>query len=124
MVEQNSSIASAASGTSTNSTKSAQTSLDMYDLGNVVGQGAYGKVILAKEKATGRNVAIKEVSKKQILDLGKKRHIFRERDLLNEMDHNFIVKLLGTAQDEENIYFVFENCAQGDLAGLIQERSK
>ena len=43
---------------------------------------------------------------------------------MNEMDHPFIIKLLGTTQDENNLYFVFENCERGDLTGLIQDRSK
>lgn len=96
--------------------------MENYSLGPVVGQGAYGKVQLATEIATGRSVAIKQVSKKQITELGKQRHIFRERDLLNEMDNPFIIKLLGTSQDDENLYFIFENCGNGDLADLIQLR--
>ena len=122
MVEANASMASTASSNGSQTPRS--TNLENYNLGNVLGQGAYGKVILSTEKATGRVVAIKEVNKEQILKLGKQRHIFREKDLLFEMDHPFIIKLLGTTQDSQNLYFVFENCAKGDLTGLIQERSK
>lgn len=48
----------------------------------------------------------------------------REKELLYEMDHPFIIKLLGTTQDEESLYFVFENCANSDLTALISERKK
>ena len=89
-----------ASSASSATSSSRQTSLDNYTLGQVLGQGAYGKVILSTEKATGTTVAIKEVNKEQILQLGKQRHIFREKELLFEMDHPFIIKLLGTTQDE------------------------
>ena len=37
-------------------------SIEEYDVGRTIGQGAYGKVMLAKEIATGREVAIKSVS--------------------------------------------------------------
>ena len=67
-----------------------------YQKGKVVGQGAFGKVMLAKEIATGNEVAIKEVDQATIAKLGKTRHIFREKNLLNEMDHPFVIKLLGT----------------------------
>ena len=67
-----------------------------YQKGKVLGQGAFGKVMLAKEIATGREVAIKEVDQATIAKLGKTRHIFREKNLLNEMDHPFIIKLIGT----------------------------
>lgn len=122
MVEATSSMASSTSTASNSSSRS--TSLDRYTMGQVLGQGAYGKVILCTEKATGTTVAIKEVNKEQILNLGKQRHIFREKELLFDMDHPFIIKLLGTTQDDNNLYFVFENCANSDLTQLITERSK
>ena len=52
--------------------------------------------MLAKENATGKEVAIKMVGQEMVAKLGKKRHIFREKNLLNEMDNHFIIKLLGT----------------------------
>lgn len=122
MVEANASMASNASTAS--SAASRNTNLESYNLGQVLGQGAYGKVILSTEKESGKVVAIKEVNKKQIISLGKSRHIFREKDLLFEMDHPFIIKLLGTTQDENNLYFVFESCPNSDLTQLITERSK
>lgn len=67
-----------------------------FELGKIVGEGAYGQVRLAKIKATGDTVAIKSVNRDQITKLGKERHIFREKDLLNEMDHPFIIKLIAT----------------------------
>lgn len=127
MVESDASIQSAQSASSAQKAQNAakaSVALEDYNIGVCLGQGAYGKVMLANDKQTGRSVAIKEVNKKQILSLGKSRHIFREKDLLNEMDHPFIIKLLGTAQDENSLYFIFENCAKGDLAGLVQERRK
>ena len=120
MVEANASMSSQSSTQSS----SKPTSLDDYNMGNVLGQGAFGRVMEATEKQSGRKVAIKEVNKQQIQSLGKTRHIFREKDLLNEMDHQFIIKLIGTTQNEDNLYFVFENCAKGDLTSLIAERSK
>ena len=84
-----------------------QTNLDDYELGRIVGEGAYGQVILSKEKATGKAVAIKTVSQQQIMNLGKQKHVYRERDLLRMMDHPFIIKLYGTTIDEKSLYFVF-----------------
>ena len=50
-----------ASTQSSASTKSSQTNLEDYEMGKKVGEGAYGQVILAKEKATGNPVTIKTV---------------------------------------------------------------
>ena len=63
MVEANASMSSQASSASN---KSTATSLDDYIMGNVLGQGAFGRVMEATEKVTGRKVAIKEVNKNQI----------------------------------------------------------
>ena len=71
-------------------------SISEYEFGRNVGQGAYGSVFLAKEISSGREVAIKSVSQEMVAKLGKKRHIFREKNLLNEMDNSFVIKLLGT----------------------------
>lgn len=102
----------------------AKISIEDYELGKVVGQGAYGRVILSRHKVTGDVVAIKEVSKKQISELGKTRHIFREKELLNELKHHFVINLIGTTMDSEYLYFIFENCENGDLADLIQDRKR
>ena len=95
-----------------------------YDIGKFLGEGAYGRVLLATEKATGKEVAIKEVDQETISRLGKNKHIFREKNLLNEMDHPFIINLLGTTMDEKKLYFIFETCKNGDLAGLLEKRRK
>ena len=88
-------------------------------MGREVGQGAYGKVLLSKHKQTGQVVAVKQISKKQIMELGKMRSVFRERDLLKELNHQFIIKLLGVDMDDQWLYFIFEVCENGDLSDLL-----
>jgi serine/threonine protein kinase len=70
--------------------------IDDYNLGNILGRGAYGLVNLATEKATGKVVALKSVSMNQILEFGKMRHIIREKELLNSLDHSSIIQLITT----------------------------
>jgi serine/threonine protein kinase len=70
-----------------------------YDKSKIVGEGAFGKVILGKHKQTQHMVAIKQISQQQINELGKVRSIYREKDLLFELDHQFIIKLIGVTMD-------------------------
>jgi len=35
------------------------------------------------------------------------------------MDHPNIIKLFGTATDDDKLYFIFEPCKNGDLADLL-----
>jgi serine/threonine protein kinase len=39
-------------------------------------------------------------------------------------DNHFIINLHSTCMDSENLYFIFENCENGDLAELISKRSR
>ena len=95
-------------------------SIDDYELGEILGRGAYGVVNLATEKATGITVAIKSVSIEQVSSLGKERHIFREKDLLNSLQHPTIIKLLKTFKDSDNLYFVFEHAINGTLDDFVK----
>ena len=96
--------------------------IDDFEIGKVVGEGAYGKVMVSRFKTTGQVVAIKLVSKDQITKLGKTRHVFREKELLAELEHQFIIKLIATTMDESNLYFIFENCENGDFMDLVTKR--
>jgi serine/threonine protein kinase len=71
-------------------------SFDEYQILRDLGQGAYGKVYLAKDKLTDKIVAVKSVNKQQILELDKKRHVYREKNLLASLQHPFIIKLMTT----------------------------
>ncbi len=63
-----------------------------------IGEGAFGKVNLAKDKTSGKLVAIKAVNINQIEELGKVKHVFREKELLetfrNNKDSTHIINLL------------------------------
>ena len=97
----------------------AKTEIEDYLIGGLLGEGAYGKVNLATEKKTQRAVAIKEVNKKKISDVGLEHHIFREKNILMELkEHPNIIELLGTCQDSENLYFIFEVSTNGTLSEL------
>lgn len=72
--------------------------IEDYTLMENIGTGAYGVVRKAVEKETGLTVAIKCVHKETILKLDKRRHVIREKNILQSMDHPYIIKLLGTAQ--------------------------
>lgn len=47
-----------------------------------MGQGAYGKVMLAEHIASKETVALKIVHMPTIYAINKERHVYRERDLL------------------------------------------
>ena len=44
--------------------------------------------------------------------------------MLFELDHPFIIKLRGVSKDDEYLYFIFDNCENGDFADLISRYGK
>ena len=63
-----------------------------------LGNGAFGEVFEAIDNITGNTVAVKSVNKSYILKINKKRHVMREKNILNSLDHPFIIKLITTCQ--------------------------
>ena len=42
-----------------------------YDLGQLIGKGGFASVFRARERSTGRNVAVKVIDKERMRSLGK-----------------------------------------------------
>lgn len=98
-----------------------------FDLLKLIGEGAFGKVILVKNCLDSKLYAMKVISKKL---LKKKNHISymkSERDILTKVDHPFIVSLWFAFQSEKKIFLVMDFLAGGELffhlkrRGLIME---
>lgn len=66
---------------------------DLYTPLETIGQGAYGKVIKARDIQTGQLVAIKQL-RTQSTEEGIPQTTLREITFLKDLDHPNIVKLL------------------------------
>ncbi|KAI9018975.1 kinase-like domain-containing protein [Hyaloraphidium curvatum] len=84
-----------------------------------IGQGGYGSVFLAKKKATEEVVALKKMSKTLLHRLGEVDHILTERDILTQSRSPWLVKLLYSFQDTENVYLAMEYVPGGDIRTLL-----
>ena len=91
---------------------------DDFDLPNAVpiGTGAMSNVLRAVHTASGRVVAVKVLSKVQLLQMNKVEGVMLEKEALYALGpHPFIVRLYGTAQSEDELYFILEHLPNGDL---------
>ncbi|KAF9334374.1 hypothetical protein BG006_002275 [Podila minutissima] len=90
-----------------------------YHLGQVIGQGTYGKVKMATHALTGQQVAVKIVAKSHASIIT--REIYHWRCLT----HPNIAHLHEVLTTESKIYLVTEYCPNGELLeALIRERCK
>ncbi len=69
-----------------------------------VGQGGYGSVHLAQKRDTKEIVALKVMSKTLLHKMDEIRHILTERDILTNAKSEWLVRLLYSFQDSQNVY--------------------
>lgn len=92
-----------------------------------IGHGAFGVVSLVREKRTGELYAMKQLRKQDMLKKGQEGHVRAERDLLsqassNNLSNRWIVKLIYSFQDIDNLFLVMEFLGGGDLLNLLIEK--
>ncbi|KAH7514735.1 CBL-interacting serine/threonine-protein kinase 14 [Ziziphus jujuba] len=86
-----------------------------YELGKLLGCGAFAKVFHARNIGTGQSVAIKAVSKQKILKSGLTANVKREISIMRRLRHPNIVKLIEVLATKTKIYFVMEFAKGGEL---------
>ena len=95
---------------------------NIYDIIELLGQGAFGSVYKAKRKNTGtREIirALKEISKESMnVNKENEEEIRNEIEVLKNIDHPNIMKIFEFFEDYKNIYLINEYCGGGDVAGM------
>ncbi|KAJ3029300.1 UNVERIFIED_CONTAM: hypothetical protein HDU68_012537 [Siphonaria sp. JEL0065] len=82
----------------------------------VVGKGAFGKVRIVQKKDQSKQLfALKYIDKMQCIRMHAIQNIFRERAILQDLSHPFIVNLNYAFQDDQNLFFVLDLKTGGDL---------
>ncbi|KAI3447847.1 hypothetical protein Pfo_004512 [Paulownia fortunei] len=90
-----------------------------YELGKLLGCGAFAKVYHARDLRTGQSVAIKSINKQRILKGNLAAHIKREIFIMRRLRHPHIVRLHEVLATKTKIYFVMEFAKGGELFAKI-----
>ena len=97
-----------------------KTGIDDFILLRAVSHGAYGKVCLARKKQTRDLFAIKIMDKKKMEEKGVTEQIINERNILNKVNNDYIVRGVYTFQTSRFLYIVMEYMKGGDFSGLLE----
>ena len=88
---------------------------NLFDFLFVIGKGGFGKVWRVRYKKNQEIFALKEMSKKKILDKKSEYSINNERVFLSKLRHPFLVNMHYAFQDKDNLYLVIDILNGGDL---------
>eukprot|EP00033_Pygsuia_biforma_P001366 GCRY01001547.1.p1 GENE.GCRY01001547.1~~GCRY01001547.1.p1 ORF type:complete len:369 (+),score=53.60 GCRY01001547.1:190-1296(+) len=90
-------------------------SLRDFDFLETLGTGTFGKVSLVRHKTLGKYYAMKQLNKIDVVRLKQVEHTINEKEILISLRNPFIVNLLRTFQDEENLFMLMEYVPGGEL---------
>ena len=96
-----------------------------FNILSILGSGTYGNVFLATYEngslnKNKRKYAIKKLSKNAI-DKNKIKQIMDEKNILNEMDNPFVLRLYGTCQTNDELFLITELVECGELFNAIYD---
>ncbi|XP_023007173.1 CBL-interacting serine/threonine-protein kinase 11 [Cucurbita maxima] len=90
-----------------------------YELGKLLGCGAFAKVYHARDLRSGQSVAVKVINKKKIYGTTLMSNIKREIAIMRRLRHPHIVKLHEVLATKSKIYFVMEFVKGGELFAKV-----
>lgn len=94
-----------------------------YDVGEILGQGAYGQVKLVTHKKTNLIRAAKYINKKSVIQGISENKLFQEVNILMSLDHPNIVRLYHLYEQKKSYILVTEYCSGGELFQRIQSNN-
>ena len=91
-----------------------------YSLGEEIGSGAFGKVVLGKHFLTGEKVAIK-ILDKMILNQTPEDYelVKKEISILKLVKHKYIVQLYEIMETAQHIFIIMEYCEGKEIMDYI-----
>lgn len=86
-----------------------------FDMIKMIGKGNFGKVFLVRAKANGALYAMKVLSKIYIVQKNEVEHTMSECNILQQIEHPFLVKLHYSFQNPENLFLILDFVNGGEL---------
>ena len=93
--------------------------LGHYELGKVIGAGAFSKVRIAVHTVTNEKVAVKIVNKDQIHNIKDLERVMREMHVLKNIIHPNIIRMHEVVEKGSRLYLVLDFANGGELYNYI-----
>ena len=89
-----------------------------------LGKGAFGEVYLTSKQGSKQRYATKKIDKKFTQNPRAKKYLENEINILKEIDHPNIIKLVEVKETTQFYYLVMELCNGGGLSECLDEYQK
>ncbi|XP_066292021.1 uncharacterized protein [Branchiostoma lanceolatum] len=93
-----------------------------YEMGEVIGEGQFSKVLVAYCPKMRRKVAVKVISKRKSPKEYLRDFAPREVSILQHLNHTYMIDIYRALEDQRNVYLVMEYAPNGDLHDYINTK--
>lgn len=93
-----------------------------YELHQVLGEGSFGKVKVARHVSTSELFAVKIVGKCSISDIEEAERVYRETAILTTLRHENVIRLCEVIDTSSKVYLVMEFARGGELLEYISKK--
>ncbi|XP_039607407.1 serine/threonine-protein kinase 32B-like isoform X2 [Polypterus senegalus] len=94
---------------------------DHFQILRAIGKGSFGKVCIVQKRDTKKMYAMKYMNKQKCIERDEVRNVFRELQIMQGLEHPFLVNLWYSFQDEEDMFMVVDLLLGGDLRYHLQQ---
>ena len=92
-----------------------------FDIGRPLGRGKYGRVYLARHRASSFICALKVLSLHQLYRHEVDHQLRREVEIQSHLRHRHVLRLFSYFFDARDMFLVLEYAAQGELYGHLRQ---
>ncbi|XP_049622385.1 serine/threonine-protein kinase 32B [Suncus etruscus] len=98
-----------------------EVNFDHFQILRAIGKGSFGKVCIVQKRDTKKMYAMKYMNKQKCIERDEVRNVFRELQIMQGLEHPFLVNLWYSFQDEEDMFMVVDLLLGGDLRFHLQQ---
>ncbi|KAI7795575.1 putative serine/threonine-protein kinase 32A [Triplophysa rosa] len=101
--------------------ETAEVNFDHFQILRAIGKGSFGKVCIVQKKDTKKMYAMKYMNKLKCVERNEVRNVFKELQIMQNLEHPFLVNFWYSFQDEEDMFMVVDLLLGGDLRYHLQQ---
>ena len=99
--------------------KAEQIGMNDLQMIRIIGAGTFGKVWLCTKKGSNVAYALKSQLKKQLIEYNQAEGVIREKNIMEKLNHPFIIKMVGSFKDDHKLYMLLKLYQGGELQTVI-----